>query len=89
MKVEHESEEWVKGSIRACQKKGHIQQVAFSTYHHALTQICFTCNELHTSLKQIEVRGSKHGKSLDYFKDTNSAQDEVNNKPLKDNNRNI
>ncbi len=37
--------------INRCQEKKHIQQVAFSTYHHALTQICFTCNKVRTSIK--------------------------------------
>ena len=29
---------------------GHVQQVAFSTYHKALTQICFGCKKIRTSL---------------------------------------
>ena len=36
--------------IMKCQKKNHIQQVAFSTYHHALTQVCFTCEKVRTSI---------------------------------------
>ena len=38
--------------INCCQANGHIQQVAFSTYHNALTQICFTCNEIRTTMKK-------------------------------------
>ena len=40
----------VRNKIRDCQKKGHTQQVAYSTYHDCLTQICFTCNEVLTNL---------------------------------------
>lgn len=32
----------VREIIQACQKAGHEQQVAYSTYHDRLTQICFT-----------------------------------------------
>ena len=38
-------------AIQTCQKEGHVQQVAFSTYHHTLTQICFTCEKIRTSLE--------------------------------------
>ena len=40
----------VRNKIRECQKKGHIQQVAYSTYHDCLTQICFTCDCVLTNL---------------------------------------
>lgn len=54
-------EQYLRNCIRTCQKKNHIQQVVFSTYHDCLTQICFTCNCLRTSLSQEEVRGTKKG----------------------------
>lgn len=42
----------VKKAIELCQGKNHIQQVAFSTYHNCLTQICFTCKCIRTELKE-------------------------------------
>jgi len=44
----------VKQCIKNCEGK-HIQQVAYSSYHDALTQICFGCKAIRTSLKQSEV----------------------------------
>ena len=41
--------------IERCQQKDHIQQVAFSTYHHALTQICFTCDKVRTSMDKKDL----------------------------------
>lgn len=46
----------VRNKIRDCQKKGHIQQVAYSTYHDCLTQICFTCDCVLTSLYEEELK---------------------------------
>ena len=40
----------VKECIKACEGK-HIQQIAYSSYHDALTQICFTCNKVVTNIK--------------------------------------
>ena len=48
--------------IAHCQDSSHVQQVAFSTYHHALTQICFTCKRIRTSLKQEETKCPTCGK---------------------------
>ena len=42
--------------IKNCQLHNHIQQVAYSTYHHALTQICFTCNCVTTSIKKDDLK---------------------------------
>ncbi len=36
--------------IRDCQEKGHIQQVAYSTYHDGLTQVCFTCQMVRSNI---------------------------------------
>lgn len=47
---EFEDLEDVKDNIRACEGK-HIQQVAYSSYHDALTQVCFGCNKVRTNLK--------------------------------------
>lgn len=32
--------------IKSCQAENHVQQVAYSTYHDALTQVCFTCRAI-------------------------------------------
>ena len=51
-----ENQENVEMEIMKCQNNKHIQQVAFSTYHHALTQICFTCDMVRTSLKKEDLK---------------------------------
>jgi len=56
MKKRHDNQQWVEAEIKACQKENHIQQVCFSTYHHALTQICFTCEIIRTSLKEEDLK---------------------------------
>lgn len=43
--------EGVRNAISMCQKVNHIHQVAYSTYHNGITQICFTCKRLRSSLK--------------------------------------
>lgn len=35
--------------IADCEGK-HTQQVAYSTYHKALTQLCFTCQTIRTTM---------------------------------------
>ena len=47
--------EEVKTSIKLCEGR-HIQQVAYSSYHDALTQICFDCKKVRTSLKYKEPK---------------------------------
>ena len=37
--------------IQKCQGV-HIQQVAYSTFHDALTQVCFGCLKIRSNLKQ-------------------------------------
>ena len=48
-------QEAVKKQIKECEGK-HIQQVAYSSYHDALTQICFGCRMIRTSLKKEEIK---------------------------------
>ncbi len=36
--------------IQNCRKQSHVQQVAFSTYHDSLTQICFGCKIVRSGL---------------------------------------
>jgi len=45
----------VKNYIKSCEGK-HIQQVVYSSYHDALTQVCFGCKRIRTSLKEEELR---------------------------------
>lgn len=61
MKVEFgiiycDNQEAVKRQIKLCEGK-HIQQIVYSSYHDALTQICFTCERVRTSLGEDEVKG--------------------------------
>ncbi len=49
------NEEAVKSHIKGCEGK-HIQQVVYSSYHDALTQVCFGCKKIRTSLKKEEVQ---------------------------------
>ena len=42
--------EEVRKQIKKCEGKC-VQQVCYSTYHDALTQICFGCSKVRTSLK--------------------------------------
>jgi len=44
--------EEVRKVIKVCQGHGHIQQVAYSTYHDTLTQVCFTCEEVTTNMEE-------------------------------------
>ncbi len=46
----------VRHLIKTCQSQKHIQQVAYSTYHDALTQVCFTCKVIRTSMKQKDLK---------------------------------
>ncbi len=60
MKVEFEvlycdDQEEVKRWIKSCEGR-HIQQVAYSSYHDALTQICFICEQVRTSLGDKELK---------------------------------
>ena len=39
----------IRGKITECEGK-HIQQVVYSTYHDALTQVCFGCKKIRTTI---------------------------------------
>lgn len=45
----------VKGAIKECEGK-HIQQISYSSYHDALTQVCFGCKKIRTSLKREDLK---------------------------------
>ena len=50
-KYEHiETIDEVREHIKSCEGR-HSQQVAFSTFHHALTQVCFGCRVIRSSIK--------------------------------------
>lgn len=55
MKFDYEyidTQEEVRKHIQECEGK-HPQQVAYSTYHDALTQICYCCKKIRTNLRQV------------------------------------
>ncbi len=54
MKIERMSQKDVKTNIKTCEGI-HVQQVAYSSYHDALTQICFGCGRIRTNLKKKDV----------------------------------
>ena len=45
-------------AIQKCEGR-HSQQVAFSSFHDALTQICFGCKKIRSSIKIYETKKSK------------------------------
>jgi hypothetical protein len=49
----YENQEEVRKHIQECEGH-HTQQVVYSTFHDALTQICFGCKIIRTSLKIYE-----------------------------------
>lgn len=42
--------------IKRCNGNNHIQQTSYSENHQALTQICFTCKVVVTSMKKEDVQ---------------------------------
>ena len=70
MKVEYDEQEFIRNCIQTCEKKKHLQQVAFSTFHDCLTQVCFTCNVCRTSLPYFEQVRMKKNQSLKSFEET-------------------
>ena len=59
MKVEFCSEKEVKIAIKKCEGI-HVQQIAYSSYHDAFTQICFGCDKVRTSIKPDDTGYSSH-----------------------------
>ena len=57
MKFEYEyfeDQEEVRKYIQDCEGR-HAQQVAYSTFHDALTQICFGCQCIRSNIKIYET----------------------------------
>lgn len=50
-----ENQEKVKEHIKECEGK-HVQQIAYSSHHDALTQICFGCKKIRTSMKEEDIQ---------------------------------
>jgi len=48
----YETMTYLRAKISACSEKDHVQQVAYSTYHDGITQICFTCEEVNTNIEE-------------------------------------
>ena len=46
---EYKTQEEVKKWIKKCEGE-HVQQIAYSSYHDALTQVCFDCKKVRTNL---------------------------------------
>lgn len=47
-----ETMEEVRKAIKSCEGN-HSQQVAYSTFHDCLTQICFGCKIIRTSMRRF------------------------------------
>ena len=61
LELEHYEEQGdVEAMISDCQGLKHIQQVAYSTYHACLTQICFNCMKVRTSMDIKDLIESLH-----------------------------
>ena len=55
LEIENMDKRMVEHHIECCEGK-HVQQVVYSTYHKALTQICFGCKKVRTSLTKEEMK---------------------------------
>jgi hypothetical protein len=48
----------IRMSIQDCESK-HVQQVCYSTFHDALTQICFGCRKIRTNIMCLDTTKSE------------------------------
>jgi len=58
MKFEFEqcaTQEEVRKHIQNCEGK-HCQQVAYSSFHDALTQVCFGCMQIRSNIKVARLK---------------------------------
>lgn len=60
--ITYDSVDSVRREIKNCEGK-HQQQVAYSTYHDAMTQICFDCRYVRTNL-DLSKKGTHETKSI-------------------------
>jgi len=49
----YETKDEVIKAIQNCEGR-HTQQTAYSTFHNALTQICFGCKKIRSNLRVIK-----------------------------------
>ena len=49
----YKTQEEVRNYIQECEGK-HAQQVAYSTFHDSLTQICFGCKKIRSNIRFLE-----------------------------------
>ena len=57
MKLDFEhcsSQEIVRKHIQECEGK-HTQQAIYSTFHDALTQICYGCKKVRSTIRMVEI----------------------------------
>jgi len=54
-KLHFSEQKFVREEIQTCSDGGHVQQVAYSTYHDALTQVCFSCETVRTSMSEDDL----------------------------------
>ena len=47
------TQEEVRNHIQKCEGH-HIQQIAYSSFHDCLTQVCFGCRKIRSSLRSIK-----------------------------------
>lgn len=52
--------DWVKKCIKECEGN-HVQQIAYSSYHDAFTQICFGCKKIRTSMRKEDAEDKENG----------------------------
>ena len=50
---QHETMEEVRKHVQECESK-HTQQVAYSTFHDSLTQICYGCEKVRSNIGAIK-----------------------------------
>lgn len=55
LEVEYMGKGCVEYHISGCEGQ-HVQQVVYSTYHKALTQICFGCKKIRTSMPKEDAK---------------------------------
>lgn len=48
------TQEQVRFFIQDCESQ-HIQQVCYSTFHDALTQVCFGCKKIRSNLRILDT----------------------------------
>lgn len=58
----HDTQDQVREYIRQCEGR-HVQQAIYSTFHDALTQVCFGCRIIRTTIL-IAIRDERDNPEL-------------------------